>query len=63
MERKEERMFQEMVNRLNSLENKVKILDEKLSQFKILYKRPEGTDYETLAETLDYLHKALDRRS
>lgn len=56
-------MFQETVNRLNSLESRVKNLEEKLSQFKILYKRPGGTDYETLAETLDYLHKALDNRS
>lgn len=32
-------------------------MEEKLSQFKIMYRRPNSEDYETLAETLDYLHK------
>lgn len=32
-------------------------IEDKVSQFKIMYKRPGSGSYETLSETLDYLHK------
>lgn len=59
----EKKQLEELIQKVNSLETKVAGLETKLSQFKLMYKRPGGTEYETLAQTLDYLHKALDRRS
>jgi uncharacterized protein YbaP (TraB family) len=59
----EKKQLEELIQKVNSLETKVSGLETKLSQFKLMYKRPGGTEYETLAQTLDYLHKALDRRS
>lgn len=50
---------QEIIKLLNSLEKRLSVLEEKLSQFKIMYKRPGSGDYETLSQTLDYLHKKV----
>ena len=59
-------MTEELLERLNELERtllwqseKLSNLDQRLSQLanpSLMYKRPTGEDYETIGQTLDYLH-------
>jgi hypothetical protein len=38
-------------------------LDQRISQLErptLMYRRPSGSDYETLSNTLDYLHNNVD---
>ena len=48
---------------LNSLDKRLTKLEKNQGNLDIRYKRPGATEHEKLAETLDYLHNALDRRS
>lgn len=51
--------FEEMAQRLNNLEHAVKNLTTIVCKQKIQYRRPDAEEYESLAETLDYLHTAV----
>lgn len=51
--------FEDMVERINNLEHAVKNLTTIVCNQKIQYRRPETEEYESLAETLDYLHTAV----
>ena len=42
--------------RLNTLQQTL----EKLANPSLMYKRPTGEDYETVAQTLDYLHNNVE---
>ena len=42
--------------RLNTLQQTL----EKLANPSLMYKRPSGEDYETIAQTLDYLHNNVE---
>ena len=42
--------------RLNTLQQTL----EKLANPSLMYKRPTGEDYETIAQTLDYLHNNVE---
>ena len=42
--------------KLNTLEQTL----EKLANPSLMYKRPTGEDYETVAQTLDYLHNNVE---
>ena len=63
-------MMEELLERLNELERtllwqseKLTNLDQRLSQLEnpsLMYKRPTGEDYETVAQTLDYLHNNVE---
>ena len=63
-------MMEELLERLNELERtllwqseKLSNLDQRLSQLEnpsLMYKRPTGEDYETVAQTLDYLHNNVE---
>ena len=62
--------MEELLERLNELERtllwqseKLSNLDQRLSQLanpSLMYKRPTGEDYETVAQTLDYLHNNVE---
>ena len=62
--------MEELLERLNELERtllwqseKLTSLDQRLSQLanpSLMYKRPTGEDYETVAQTLDYLHNNVE---
>ena len=62
--------MEELLERLNELERtllwqseKLSNLDQRLSQLEnpsLMYKRPTGEDYETVAQTLDYLHNNVE---
>ncbi len=62
--------MEELLERLNELERtllwqseKLSNLDQRLSQLEnpsLMYKRPTGEDYETVARTLDVLHKNVE---
>jgi len=51
--------FEDLAQRLNNLEHAVKNLTTIVCNQKIEYRRPESEEYETLAQTLDYLHTAV----
>ena len=51
--------FEDMAQRLNNLEHAVKNLTTIVCNQKIQYRRPDAEEYESLAETLDYLHTAV----
>jgi len=63
-------MTEELLERLNELERtllwqseKLSNLDQRLSQLanpSLMYKRPTGEDYETIGQTLDYLHNNVE---
>ena len=63
-------MMEELSARLNELEQtllwqseKLNTLEqtlEKLANPSLMYKRPTGEDYETVAQTLDYLHNNIE---
>ena len=42
--------------RLNTLQQSL----EKLANPSLMYRRPSGEDYETVAQTLDYLHNNVE---
>ena len=42
--------------RLNTLQQTL----EKLANPSLMYRRPSGEDYETIAQTLDYLHNNVE---
>ena len=62
--------MEELLERLNELERtllwqseKLSNLDQRLSQLEnpsLMYKRPTGEDYETIGQTLDYLHNNVE---
>ena len=62
--------MEELLERLNELERtllwqseRLNNLDQRLSQLEnpsLMYKRPTGEDYETVAQTLDYLHNNVE---
>ena len=62
--------MEELLERLNELERtllwqseKLSDLDQRLSQLanpSLMYKRPTGEDYETIGQTLDYLHNNVE---
>ena len=62
--------MEELLERLNELERtllwqseKLTNLDQRLSQLEnpsLMYKRPTGEDYETIGQTLDYLHNNVE---
>ena len=63
-------MIEELQEKLNEqertllcLSERLTSLDQRLSQFEnpsLMYKRPTGEDYETVAQTLDYLHNNVE---
>ena len=63
-------MMEELSARLNELEQtllwqseKLNTLEqtlEKLANPSLMYKRPTSEDYETVAQTLDYLHNNIE---
>jgi len=62
--------MEELLARLNELEKtllwqseKLNTLEktlEKLANPSLMYRRPSGEDYETVAQTLDYLHNNVE---
>ena len=56
--------MEEILQKLNSLENRIETLERQVEQlpipFKLMYKRPESEDYESVANTLDYLHNNVE---
>ena len=60
----------ELLTRLNELEktllwqserlNTLQQTLEKLANPSLMYRRPSGEDYETVAQTLDYLHNNVE---
>ena len=62
--------MEELSARLNELEktllwqseklNTLERVLEKLANPSLMYKRPTGEDYETVAQTLDYLHNNVE---
>ena len=62
--------MEELLERLNELERtllwqseRLNNLDQRLSQLEnpsLMYKRPTGEYYETVAQTLDYLHNNVE---
>ena len=62
--------MEELLTRLNELEKtllwqseKLNTLEktlEKLANPSLMYKRPSGENYETVAQTLDYLHNNVE---
>ena len=62
--------MEELLERLNELERtllwqseKLSNLDQRLSLLEnpsLMYKRPTGENYETVAQTLDYLHNNVE---
>ena len=62
--------MEELSARLNELEktllwqseklNTLQQTLEKLANPSLMYKRPSGEDYETVAQTLDYLHNNVE---
>ena len=67
---KETKIMEELSARLNELEktllwqseklNTLQQTLEKLANPSLMYKRPTGEDYETVAQTLDYLHNNVE---
>jgi len=63
-------MTEELLERLSELERtllwqseRLNNLDQRISQLEnpsLMYKRPTGEDYETVAQTLDYLHNNIE---
>ena len=63
-------MMEELSAKLNELERtllwqseKLNTLEETLKRLanpSLMYKRPTGEDYETVAQTLDYLHNNVE---
>ena len=63
-------MTEELLERLNELERtllwqseKLTSLDQRISQIErptLMYHRPKSEDYETIAQTLDYLHNNVE---
>ena len=54
---------QSMEKALLKLSERLQSLDQRISQLErptLMYRRPSGTDYETLSETLDYLHNNIE---
>ena len=51
--------FEDLAPRLNNLEHAVKNPTTIVCNQNIQYRRPESEEYESLAETLDYLHTAV----
>ena len=66
----ETKIMEELLARLNELEKtllwqseKLNTLEktlEKLANPSLMYKRPSGENYETVAQTLDYLHNNVE---
>ena len=62
--------MEELSKRLNELEETLLWQSEKLNTLErtlerlanpsLMYKRPSGEDYETIAQTLDYLHNNVE---
>ena len=62
--------MEELLERLNELERTLLWQSEKLNTLErtlqrlanpsLMYKRPTGEDYETIAQTLDYLHNNVE---
>ena len=62
--------MEELSARLNELEktllwqseklNTLERVLEKLANPSLMYRRPSGEDYETIAQTLDYLHNNVE---
>ena len=63
-------MMEELLERLNELERtllwqseKLTSLDQRISQIErptLMYQRPSAEQYETIAQTLDYLHNNIE---
>ena len=63
-------MTEELLERLNELERtllwqseKLTSLDQRISQIErptLMYQRPSAEEYETVAQTLDYLHNNIE---
>ena len=63
-------MKDELMERLNELERtclwqseRLNSLEQRISQLEspsLMYKRPTGEDYETVGQTLDYLHNNVE---
>ena len=63
-------MTEELLERLNELERtllwqseKLTSLDQRISQIErptLMYQRPNAEEYETVAQTLDYLHNNVE---
>ena len=63
-------MMEELQKKLNEqettllwLSEKLTSLDQRISQMErptLMYKRPNSEDYETIAQTLDYLHNNVE---
>ena len=63
-------MTEELLERLNELERtllwqseKLTSLDQRISQIErptLMYHRPNSEEYETIAQTLDYLHNNIE---
>ena len=63
-------MTEELLERLNELERtllwqseKLTSLDQRISQIErptLMYQRPSADEYETVAQTLDYLHNNIE---
>ena len=63
-------MMEELIKQQQSLEQallklseRLQSLDQRITQLErptLMYRRPEGKDYESLSDTLDYLHNNVE---
>ena len=63
-------MMEELQKQQQSLEQALLVLSERLQSLDqriaqlerptLMYRRPSGTDYESLSDTLDYLHNNIE---
>jgi len=57
-------LTQKILEKLNSLESRIEALEKRVEQipipFQLMYKRPTKEDYESLSNTLDYLHNNIE---
>lgn len=54
---------QKLESVLLKLSERLQNLDQRISQLErptLMYRRPSGSDYESLSETLDYLHNNIE---
>jgi len=63
METSSEKLQKNLEEKLLVLSQRLESLEQRVTQMErptIAYKRPSGDDYETLSNTLDYLHNNIE---
>ena len=63
MEELQQQQQQNLEKALLVLSERLQSLDQRISQLErptLMYRRPSGRDYESLSDTLDYLHNNIE---